>query len=156
MNDVINVADAILRLAKAQGQALTPMQLVKLCYIAHGWSLALRGRPLFRNRIEAWQYGPVIPDLYHITKPYGRNPIPLNAIDTDGITGLSAADNEFVKKVFDQYGHFDGIKLSWMTHRPGTPWSQIRNPPLGVRRENIIPDELIERHYRELYHARRG
>jgi len=155
MYDVVNVADAILRIAKARGQQLTPMQLVKLCYIAHGWSLALRNKALFANRIEAWQYGPVIPDLYHITKPWGRNPIPLDAIDASGTAGLAPEDYRFVEKVFDQYGHFDGIHLSWMTHRPGTPWSKIRHPPPGTYRLNIIPDELIQEHYQELAHARR-
>ena len=84
MYDVLTVADAILKIAKAKGQSLTPMQVVKLTYIAHGWSLGLRGKDLFRNQIQAWQYGPVIPDLYHTTKSYGRNPIPLSAIGDPG------------------------------------------------------------------------
>lgn len=78
MYDVLTVADAILKIAKSKGVSLTPMQLMKLVYIAHGWSLGLRGIDLFRNRIEAWQYGPVMPDLYHATKQFGRNPIPLH------------------------------------------------------------------------------
>lgn len=63
MYDVLTVADTILKIAKSKGKALTPMQLVKLTYIAHGWSLALHEKGLFKNKIEAWQYGPVIPDL---------------------------------------------------------------------------------------------
>lgn len=35
------VADDILKLAKRRGLELTPMQLVKLAYIAYGWYLAI-------------------------------------------------------------------------------------------------------------------
>jgi len=153
MYDVLTVADAILKLAKSKGKTLTPMQLVKLVYIAHGWSLGLRGRGLIRNRIEAWQYGPVIPDLYHATKSYGRQPIPLDAIDEAVEAPLSPDDQRFVEQVFDKYGHLDGISLSWLTHKAGTPWTKVydeRNWP-----RTRISDELIAGHYQELAHEHR-
>jgi len=151
MYDVLTVADAILKIAKSRGKDLTPMQLVKLTYIAHGWSLGLRGIDLFQNRIEAWQYGPVIPDLYHATKSYGRNPIPLNAVGDSADIQVSRADLAFLEDVFDKYGHLDGITLSYMTHKAGTPWTQVYHP--GMR--NIeIPDSLIAQHYRDLVSER--
>lgn len=152
MYDVLIVADAILKIAKAQGQQLTPMQLVKLTYIAHGWSLGLRNRDLFRNRIEAWQYGPVIPDLYHATKSYGRNPIPLSAIGDPHDVRVSPEDMQFLSDVFQRYGHLDGIALSYITHQAGTPWTQVYRP--GVMHTEI-PDSLITAHYQELGRAAR-
>src|SRR5690606_31455479 len=80
LSDVMTVADDILRVAKAQGRALTPLQLMKLTYIAHGYALGSGVGDLFNSRIEAWKYGPVIPDLYHATKSYGRDPIPFDRI----------------------------------------------------------------------------
>lgn len=151
MYDVLTVADAILKIAKAQGKSLTPMQLVKLTYIAHGWSLGLRNKDLFQNRIEAWQYGPVIPDLYHATKSYGRNPIPLSAVGDPDDIQVAPDDREFLKSVFNKYGHLDGITLSYLTHKAGTPWTQVYYP--GIR--NIeIPDPLIADHYKELASGR--
>lgn len=147
MYDVLTVADAILKIAKTQGKCLTPMQLVKLTYIAHGWSLALREKDLFRNRIEAWQYGPVIPDLYHATKSYGRNAIPLEVVGDPNAISVSVDDRDFLMAVFNKYGHLDGIALSYLTHRAGTPWTQVyRADVKGIE----IPDALIRRHYREL------
>ncbi|MCK0536567.1 Panacea domain-containing protein [Alcanivorax quisquiliarum] len=75
MYDVLTVADTILKAAKSRDRRLTPMQLMELVYIAHGWNLGMRNIDLFQNRIEAWQYGPVIPDLYHATKQFGRRPL---------------------------------------------------------------------------------
>lgn len=152
MYDVLTVADAILKIAKARGLSLTPMQIVKLTYIAHGWSLGLRGKDLFGNRIEAWQYGPVIPDLYHATKTYGRNPIPLPDVGDAEDIKVSPEDRSFLSEVFDKYGHLDGITLSYLTHKAGTPWSQVYRQG---QRYIAIPDDLIERHYKELASERR-
>lgn len=147
MYDVLTVADAILKIAKSRGISLTPMQLVKLTYIAHGWNLAIRGKDLFQNRIEAWQYGPVIPDLYHATKSYGRNPIPATAIGDPEDINVLPEDKAFLTEVFNKYGHLDGITLSYLTHKAGTPWTQVYSNGL---RHVEIPDNLIKQHYQEL------
>ena len=152
MYDALTIADEILKIAKAKGKALTPMQLMKLTYIAHGWALALLKRDLFPNRIEAWKYGPVIPDLYQATKSYGRNEIPLHAIGDVNETKVDPQTKAFLSSVFDTYGSFTGIQLSALTHKSGTPWAQVFRPNvMGIS----IPDDLIKRHYEELYRARR-
>ena len=147
MYDVLNVADAILKIAKSKGKSLTPMQLVKLAYIAHGWSLGLRDKALFQNRIEAWQYGPVIPDLYHATKRFGRNSIPLDLVGDPNKLVINEDDNEFLKEVFEKYGNVDGITLSYLTHQSGTPWELVYHPEM---RNIEITDSLIANHYKEL------
>ncbi|RRD41629.1 DUF4065 domain-containing protein [Comamonadaceae bacterium OH3737_COT-264] len=152
MYDVLTVADAILKIAAQQGKTLTPMQLVKLTYIAHGWSLGLRGRDLFRNRIEAWRYGPVIPDLYHATKVYGRSPIPINALGNIDEIRVSPEDKQFLEEVLAKYGHLSGISLSYITHQAGTPWTQVYKPDVS---DQEIPDDLIAHHYRDLANAAR-
>jgi len=156
MYDVLRVADAILKIAKANNQTLTPMQLVKLTYIAHGWSLGLRSKALFGNRIEAWQYGPVIPDLYQVTKPYGRNPIPLDAIGDVEDISLAPDDKRFIEQVFAKYGHLDGIALSYLTHKAGSPWSNVYDQRSSQRQRAQIPDELIARHYLEMAQSATG
>jgi uncharacterized phage-associated protein len=93
MYRAVIIVDEILKISKKQGFALTPMQLLKLVYIAHGWALMILERDLFADRIEAWKYGPVIPVLYHATKHFGRNPIPLELIDDNE----SAVDNDTLR-----------------------------------------------------------
>jgi uncharacterized phage-associated protein len=58
------IANYFIARAAADGKRLTPLQLIKLVYIAHGWYLGLTGEPLINEPPEAWQYGPVIPSLY--------------------------------------------------------------------------------------------
>lgn len=147
--DAIIIADEILKIAKREGDALTPMKLMKLVYIAHGWSLALLRRDLFRNRIEAWQYGPVIPDLYHATKIYGGSEIPLSQIDD--VSNVDDEVKSLLEDVYTKYGERNAVSLSNLTHQVGTPWHQVYYPGMrGIE----IPDELIKQHYTDLLRVR--
>lgn len=44
--------------------ALETLTIHKLLYIAQGMSLAQRGKPIFREDIQAWAYGPTVPEVY--------------------------------------------------------------------------------------------
>jgi uncharacterized phage-associated protein len=145
---VLTIADILLRIAKQKNKKLTPMQLMKLTYIANGWSLAIKEKPLFKNSIEAWKYGPVMPDLYHATKSFGRDPIPFEKIKGD-LTDLPEElkdEVEFLKKVYSLYEDKSGIALSSLTHMHGTPWHQTFNE---YEMSKEIPVPLIKAHYDE-------
>ncbi|WP_416366578.1 Panacea domain-containing protein [Sphingomonas aurantiaca] len=60
---------------KTGGDGLTQMQLQKLVFFAHGWTLAETGYALTEDDPEAWVYGPVYRDLYDHTKYFGSGPI---------------------------------------------------------------------------------
>lgn len=66
------IANYFIRKSHATDIGLTPMKLIKLCYIAHGWHLALTGSELLDEVIFAWKYGPVIKTLYRDFKQYGN------------------------------------------------------------------------------------
>lgn len=143
---LLTVADLILRLAKLEEISITPLQLMKLVYILNGWSMAARNEPLFYEKIEAWKYGPVMPDLYQATKKCGRNEIPLSIIGEGTVElekALSKDTIDFVKSVFDAYKNKTGIELSNLTHKSGTPWDATYAPNV---RNNEIPLELIKSH----------
>jgi len=150
--DAIIIADEILKIAKEAGKRLTPLQLMKLTYIAQGWSLGLGRGHLFRNKIEAWKYGPVIPDLYQATKIYGCKEIPLNLIN-ENVSSVDDATDKFLRNVYGQYSRYTGVQLSSFTHVAGTPWYQVyRNGVPNIE----ISDDLIKRHYQELNNERRS
>ena len=146
MYTAITIADEILKIAKRNDTALTPMQLVKLVYIAHGFALAILNRDLFKDRIEAWKYGPVIPELYHATKQYGRNPIPASKIKDEEPSVVDKETRALLEDVFAKYGHLSAFALSNLTHRPGSPWDLVyRDGYMNIE----IPDDIIRQHYRE-------
>lgn len=51
--------------ANAEDAELSNLKLQKLQYYAQGHHLAVYGQPLFADKIQAWSYGPVVPEVYH-------------------------------------------------------------------------------------------
>jgi uncharacterized phage-associated protein len=151
--DAHKVANDFLRLASQRGVSLTPLQLMKLVYIAHGWMLGLAQRPLVTNRIEAWKYGPVIPTLYDTTKKFGSGAVTgeLRPWFSSSGPDLEDQEREMIGQVYDIYGNLSGIQLSALTHKQGTPWAATYRPDVS----NIpISNDLIAEHYRELGRGR--
>lgn len=147
MHDARTIANEFINSAAEDGNALTPMQLLKLVYIAHGWMLGLYGVPLVINDIEAWKYGPVIPDLYHALSRFRNRHITEPINDPGDDVGLLPVETDLLKQVYNIYGHRDGIALSRLTHQAGSPWHEVYED--GVY--NIpIPTDIIENHYSEL------
>lgn len=149
MHDSRTVANRFLELAAQKNDTLTPMQLLKLVYIAHGWMLGLYGRALIRDPVEAWRYGPVIPTLYASVKGFKSQPVcgPLKAGDDKP---LDAQEADIVSQIYTIYGDRTGIDLSRLTHKPGTPWAlTYREGVFGSQ----ISQDIIEQHYKNLASA---
>lgn len=137
------VAQYILNRCAQKGDGdVTPMQLIKLTYIAHAWMLGLTGKSLLDEQVEAWQYGPVIPTLYHQIKHFRS--LPVKDVSAP-LVHLSDDEKHVVDQVVDIYGKFTGIQLSSMTHQPGTPW-EITWSRAG--KNAAIPNDLIETFYK--------
>lgn len=152
MHSSLVIAREFLRLAHEQGLTLTPMQLLKLVYICHGFSLGLFGRPMSIHNAEAWMYGPVIPDLYDAIKQFKSRPVEIVAPCTAEDSELDENDLKLISIVFQKYGRLTGMQLSRLTHAKGTPWSQTWDGGYGIE----ISNDLIEEHYRELIAAPSG
>ena len=146
MHDSRTVANRFLQRAKAADNTLTPMQLLKLVYMAHGWMLGLYGRPLIRDEVQAWQYGPVIPRLYKAIRDY-RGAAVTSKIDAPANDDLDEYEQDIVRQVYDIYGNKSGPALSRLTHAAGTPWALTYvEGEFGV----AIPTDIIEDHYQRL------
>jgi uncharacterized phage-associated protein len=102
--------------------SLTPLKLIKLVYIAHGFHLALTNKPLIEEYAEAWRYGPVISSLYQEFKKFGNNPVIQFAENTDEIPSHDEYTLSLLNKIWDQYGELDGARLSSWTHEDSSPW----------------------------------
>jgi uncharacterized phage-associated protein len=141
-----------------QDYDITPMKLVKLVYISHGWYIGITGNPLIDENPEAWKYGPVIPRIYHHFKPFGRSPIKIKAFPSDPDKILPEEIKSFLRKIWDTYGGLSGIELSSLTHQTGTPWFQVWQGYLQRQASNKtnfgvvsgqIPGNLIKDYYKK-------
>ncbi|MCP4660494.1 MAG: SocA family protein [bacterium] len=140
-----------------------PMKLQKLIYFAHGWHLAIHGRPLINERVEAWPYGPVVPSIYHRVKAHGAGPIDFPIFQSvDGINEPpQVADPDtlaLLDKVWEVYGGCSSVELSRMSHDPDGPWYRTWNDHAGrgAIRGVDIPDSEIRRYFVLAAKKRRG
>lgn len=139
------IANEFIRLAEEQGRQLTNMQLQKLVYIANGFSLAINDRPIYFEDTQAWQWGPVIPKLYKSLRKYGSSTVD-EYLETEDKVINGSQEDEIIKAVFDNYGHYTGAQLSSLTHQQNTPWHETWNN----RQFSVINHDVIKKHYKEL------
>lgn len=144
------IANFFIKKSHASGIELTPMKLLKLCYIAHGWHLGLYQDELLNEVIRAWKYGPVINSIYHDFKHYYNNQI--TELYTQPFTDkVPFPDDEklpFLEKIWDIYKGFNGVQLSTMTHQKDTPWDITWNQKGGKDIPGaIIPNDVIKDYY---------
>ena len=130
---------------------LSPMKLIKLVYISHGWNLAFYDEGLIYEPVQAWQYGPVIESLYHAFKQYGNASISADEVRSIEALPTDPADNGagLLEKVWQKYSGLSAVHLSALTHQPGTPWYTVWNEKGGkdIKRA-IIPNDLIKDFYK--------
>lgn len=124
------------------GDLISNLKLQKLVYYAQGFSLAMLGEPLFNEPIEAWEHGPVVPDLYHAYKEHGANPIPPVAPATfEGV--FDAEQLDVMEQVYAVYGQFSAWKLRNMTHEE-KPWLD------AIDGDKVISHESMEEFFETL------
>lgn len=145
------IANKILDICNARGKSLTLMQLIKLVYLADGWSMALRKTPMSKHNPQAWQYGPVYPTVYKAFKKFGNQPITdaakINGSDIPIEEDFTADEVELITAVIDAYGNYHAFQLSNIMHKPGTPWTETFNSS-GSYSE--IPVQLMADHFEQI------
>ena len=152
------VANDFLKLARRDHIPIFPLKMQKLVYLAHGWNLAFRGEPLIRDEIQAWKYGPVVPNLYHTFKQYGSSAIQAPAPVTN--TAIDEESKELIQTVWDRYKQCSDIELSAITHEPGYAWYwtiKNANPwSTPVVKNALIADEFQRRRNQAQHQAPDG
>jgi uncharacterized phage-associated protein len=148
----LSVAERLRVESDAAGHIVTPMHLLKLAYIAHGFVLAKFDRPLLDERVEAWQYGPVVPSIYHALKAYGNQPVDTQVPGSQVKYGFGDDESETMRDVARIYGKYRATVLSSATHAPGTPWYETWN---AEGKSAPIPDALIRDFYRQILKSRK-
>jgi uncharacterized phage-associated protein len=168
------ITNYILDLADRDGVPVSPMKLQKLLYYSHGWYLAIANEALLDEHVEAWKWGPVIPSVYHEFKECGNDPIGpkrftkvalgsylgrsrihFNTPKIDDCPGDTERAKAVTGRVWHAHKDITAIRLSMMTHQPGSPWD-IAWKESGGRRGTDISDDLIKEHFKKLLEAQRS
>lgn len=143
MTTVFDVAAYILSKSDPdEGDGITHLKLQKLLYYVQGFAVAILGRPLFPERMEAWVHGPVVPDLYHKYKSFGNNIVD-SPIGGDP-EALSEEERALIDEVYEVYGQYSACKLRSLTHSE-KPWQEAEN-----KREIEITVEALQAFFPDL------
>ena len=127
---------------------MTAMKLQKLVYYCQAWSLVWDDSPMMDDVVEAWAYGPVLPELYsahrgqyYVSKIPNGNPDRLNDVH-----------KETADAVITHYGDKSSHWLSELTHLE-LPWRETRKDAglsVGERGSAVIPHDLMAEYYSSL------
>jgi len=140
--NVIQIARGIVCLADISiGDLISNLKLQKLLYYVQGFHLAMYDKPLFKEDIEAWMYGPVVPEAYHYFKKYGDGHIELNDEDDDKLFVEFLDDEEkLIIDVWKVYGQYSAYRLMRFTHE--------EPPYLTTKRNCIISHDKLKKFFK--------
>lgn len=143
----VSSLSAARRACRRSGWTLTNLQIQKMLYIAHMIHMGrTRGQRLLKLPFQAWDYGPVQPNLYGRVKIFGDGPIQdifFSAPEIDDATEAKLIDD-----IVDVLSKKKPSQLVAMTHRDGSAWA--KNYRAGVH-GIVIPDADIIAEYDKFF-----
>ncbi|AXU28781.1 TPA: DUF4065 domain-containing protein [Clostridioides difficile] len=104
---------------KKNNFAISNLKLQKILYYIQGRYVARYGEPLFDDIIEAWDYGPVVPEVYFSYNDYGNRAI--LGEELDDINVIDESDREFINEITKPMIKKDVWKIVKQTHSED-PW----------------------------------
>lgn len=101
--------------------SITTWKLQKLVYYSQAWHLAWDEEPLFKEPIQAWANGPVVPSLYRLH----RGKYSVARWPEGSGARLTRSEKDTIDAILDGYGELTGRQLSILTHNEA-PWKNAR------------------------------
>ena len=120
------------------GHPITNLQLQKILYYIQKDFLR-GGERAFPEDIEAWKFGPVVPNVYYSYCGFGAMPISLSGASPLIESRDADRINAIVEKKRDLYPW----DLVGETHRPGGAWAKTFQE--GQGNHKVIPTDLIRK-----------
>lgn len=138
---------------------LTNMHVQKLLYFAQGHYLVRNNEKLFEEDIEAWQYGPLILEVYSqlpsgacaIMEPQStvlellQNDPKQLKIEKERTGKVDDYTNDFLNEIFDAYKKYSAIELANLSHEEA--W--FRAYRRGKR--TVLDIDLIKKDFEKKY-----
>lgn len=137
---------------KKNNEPIGLLKLMKLLYYCQGAFLAIDNKSLFREVIEAWEWGPVVPEVYYIFDCDDIDKKDLHKyISLLGETSeIDSFTEELLEEVYQSIGKkYTGYELISKTHQE-TPWLKATNNGTLLRKKRI-PRTQIKEYFKEVY-----
>lgn len=133
----ITVAKYIVSKCIREKSPICNLQLQKLLYLVQKESLVINNEPIFVDEIEAWRFGPAIPNVFFHFSGYGAMPIVMEyVVDEIEDEDKSLIDDVVAqKKMVYPQDYLDEICGD------GRSWWRVWDSGEGERK--IIPVEMI-------------
>ena len=142
--DVLDVAEYIVDHQTRKGYPFTPLKLQKMLYFLWEYYYSQTTKHLFENRIEAWPYGPVCPDVYNRYCMYAGDPI--SETSSSNFSNIDKKTIRIINTFLSKYGLMNAFYLVAFSHQEGSPWYQIYH----TTNRGQIPFDLMEKDAMEM------
>lgn len=132
-------------LCKSSGWTLSNLKLQKMLYLAQMSYIGKNGgKLLIDDTFEAWDYGPVLPDVYRKVKMFGSAPIKDVFYDVGDIKDTH--EGRFLQSAWEGLRGMSAPKLVAITHWREGAWASVYEPG---KRYLEIDNELIAKEYKQ-------
>ena len=134
----MKIANDIIRKCSEDGCPITNLQLQKIMYFLQREYLQSKNVPLFDDEIQAWQFGPVVPEVYYRYCVFGAMPITI----IDKMADLNKCDAYIINPIIEEKRKLYPWDLVEETHQEGGAWDTVYDNGRGNRK--VIPTEFIK------------
>lgn len=124
MYKALDIARYILYKYTQMGLPITNLKLQKMLYFVQRESLRENDEAMFKEVIEAWQFGPVVPEVYYRYAGYGGMKI---EVFEDPKIYINANDINLIDNVIERYKNQNPWLMVDETHSRGLAWDRACN-----------------------------
>ena len=156
--NVLDVCRYVINYSNKHDYGISNLKLQKVLYFIQAYFLTNKKShtPCFNEKIEAWDFGPVVPEAYHEYKQYGSGDIPTLKsyilFDNENIWNskrvlcnddvITNEDKNLIDKVVDKFSDYSATDLVSLTHRQ-SPWIDVYVP----HQNNEITLDAIRKYF---------
>lgn len=137
MRKAESVANYVIAYGMKIGHPVSNLQLQKILYYIQVHFLKKKGIPFFKDEIEAWQFGPVIPTVFYQYAAFG--PAPITMFKTQKID-LEQEEKKDLEKIVKEKAVLSLLEIVADTHQKGKAWDMYYK----VNERNVISKKAME------------
>lgn len=137
MYSALSIAKYTIDKCTIEKKPISNLQLQKILYYIQREFLQ-QGVIAFSENIEAWQFGPVVPEVYKQYCGFGALPIRMRYV-----IDIQADDKKIINPIIEKKRILNPWDMVSDTHSSGKAWDLIYKDGLGDHQ--VIPQELIRK-----------